>query len=161
IYEITRVIERDVKPVWKGRAISTIKRRDVIELIDGIADRGAVTYARRVHAHVHRLFRWAVGRGIIGSNPASSVPKPGAVVKRGRVLTDDELARVWRAAATIGWPFGCAVQLLILTGARRDEIGALRWSEIHSDKIELAGERTKNGEPHTIPLSPAAAAIIE
>ena len=60
----------------------------------------------------------------------------------------------------IGWPFGAAVQLLILTGARRSEIDHLRWSEIDGDTIRLKGERTKNGEPHTIPLSKPALEIL-
>jgi integrase len=159
--EVKRVIERDVKPAWEGRLITTIGRRDVLELIDGIADRGVVTLARRIHAHVHRLFRWSVGRGIIESNPVADLPKPGAVIKRERVLADSELALVWKAADMIGWPFGPAVRLLVLTGARREEIGSLRWTEIQGDKIELDGARTKNGKAHHIPLSGSAVELIE
>ncbi len=159
--EVKRVIDRDVKPVWGGMLIAGITRRDVIDLIDAVADRGAVVYARRVHAHLHRMFRWCVGRGVLEINPMADLPKPGAAIKRDRVLSDTELAAVWKAAADTGWPFGPAIQLLILTGARRDEIGALRWSELHGDIIKLSGERTKNGEPHTIPLSVTAARVIE
>jgi integrase len=159
--DVKRIIDRDVKPAWEGRQIATIGRRDVIELIDAIADRGAVTMARRVHAHVHRLFRWSVGRGILEINPMADLPKPGAAVKRDRVLSDAELVLVWRASIKTEWPFGPFFRLLILTGARRNEIGALRWTEIHGDRIELEGDRTKNGAPHTIPLSPEAAALIE
>lgn len=50
--------------------------------------------------------------------------------------------------------------MLVLTAARREEITALCWSEIVSDAIELTGERTKNGEPHSIPLTASAAAIL-
>jgi integrase len=159
--EVKRVLDRDVKPAWDGRMIASITRRDVLELIDGIADRGAVTMARRTHAHLHRLFRWSVGRGIIAANPMADLPKPGAPVARDRVLTDSELAVVWKAVSQTEWPFGPLFQLLILTGARREEIGALRWSEIQGDKIELEGARTKNGKPHTIPLSTLAGELIE
>ena len=159
--EVKRTIDRDVTPAWKGRPITSITRRDVRDLIDGIADRGAVTLARRVHSYLHRLFRWCVGRDIIEANPAADLPKPGAELRRDRVLTDAELRQVWNATSSIGWPFGPAARLLILTGARRDEIGALRWTEIKGDRIELKGDRTKNGEPHAIPLSPQAAALIE
>lgn len=158
--EVKRTIDRDVKPAWKGRPVTSIGRRDVLELIDKIADRGAVTLARRVHAYLHRMFRWCVGRGILEANPVADLPKPGAMVKRDRVLTDDELRKVWNAADIIGWPFGPAARLLILTAARRDEITRLQWAEVEGDRIELRGERTKNGEPHTIPLSPQAQALI-
>ncbi len=159
--EVERILRVDVRPEWAGRQIATIGRRDVLDLIDKIADRGALTAARRLHSHLHRLFRWSVGRGIIESNPVADLPKPGDVVKRDRVLSDVELAAVWKAAGTLGWPFGPALHLLILTAARREEIGALRWSEIVDAKIELTGDRTKNGEPHSIPLSPPAMEIVE
>jgi integrase len=159
--EVKRVIERDVKPEWEDRLFASIARPDVRDLIDGIADRGAVTYACRVQAHLHRLFQWALGRDIVETNPVAGLPKPGDVVKRDRKLTDAELAVVWKAASQTEWPFGPLFRLLILSAARREEIGALRWSEIQGDKIELAGARTKNGEPHTISLSTTAIALVE
>src|SRR5262249_1885983 len=84
VAEVRRTIERDVNPVWGDRLIAGIARRDALELIDGIADRGAIPMARRLHAHLHRLFRWSVGRGIIEINPIADLPKPGAAVKRDR-----------------------------------------------------------------------------
>ena len=53
------------------------------------------------------------------------------------------------------------MRLLILTGARREEITQLRWSEIHGDEIHLEGDRTKNGDAHSIPLTPMARDIID
>jgi integrase len=95
------------------------------------------------------------------ANPATDLPKPSVESKRDRVLSDDELVAVWNACGKVGWPFGDAVRLLILTGARREEIGQLRWSEIRGDVIALEGVRTKNGEPHTIPLSLAASKVVQ
>jgi integrase len=116
--------------------------------------------ARRVQAYIHRFFRWCVGRGIIETNPATDLPKPGMARQRDRVLCDKELAAVWHGAETMGWPHGAAVLLLILTGARLQEIGQLRWSEITHDAITLEGDRTKNAQPHAIPLSAAAQAVL-
>jgi integrase len=160
---VKRLIDKDATPAWKGRDVSTIGRRDVLDVIDSVVDRGSPVTARRLHAHLHRLFRWAVGRGIIESNPMADLPKPGSETKRERVLTDAELKAVWLAAAEIGWPFGPAEQLLILTGARRSEIGGLRWAEIDlsAKSISLRGDRTKGGQPRTIPLSKPALAIIK
>ena len=73
--------------------------------------------ARRVQARLHGLFRWCVGRGIIAVNPVADLPKPGSETKRDRVLSDDELVQAWKGAAALGFPFGPALQLLILTGA--------------------------------------------
>jgi integrase len=117
--------------------------------------------ARRVHGYLHRLFVWAVGRDIIAVNPATNLPLPGSETRRDRVLTDAELLAVWSSTEALGFPFGPAYRLLILTGARREEIGRLKWSEIDGDTIKLKGERTKNGEPHNIPLSAPARALLE
>jgi integrase len=157
---VRSIMARYALPAWGDRVITTIGRRDVIELIDSVADRGFPIMAHRVHSHLHRLFRWSVGRGILEINPMADLPRQGAAVRRDRVLDDAELALVWQAAVKTSWPFGPVVRLLILTAARRDEIGGLRWSEIEVDKINLKGERTKNAEPRTIALSPAAADLV-
>jgi len=86
--------------------------------------------------------------------------KRGDAKSRDRVLSDKELAAVWQAAPKIGL-LGTAVRLLILTGARREEITQLRWSEIQDDDIHLEGDRTKNGEAHIIPLTLTARAILD
>lgn len=75
-----------------------------------------------------------------------------------RVLTDDELVKVWRAGAG---PFGTVTRMLILTGARREEITQLRWSEVTGNTIRLEGDRTKTGTPYIIPLSAAALALLD
>jgi integrase len=157
---VRQQIERDVFPYWQHRQIADINRRDILDVIDAIVDRGAPISARRIQARLHRLFRWAVGRGIIETNPLADLPRPGEDKRRDRVLKDDELIRVWNGAEQLGWPYGPAFQLLILTGARREEIGKLRWCEIVDGAIALDGDRTKNGEPHKIPLSTAAGTVI-
>ena len=153
---VRKKLEKDVLPTWGHRQIGDIDRRDAREIIEAIVDRGAVIQARRVHAHLHRLFKWAIGVDIIEVNPLANLPKPGSERRRDRVLADDELARVWAASSELGYPCGSAVKLLILTGARELEIGQLRWSEIYGDTIKIEGARTKNGEPHHIPLSEGA-----
>ena len=159
--EVKRMFDRYVLPAWGGRSIEEIRRRDVLDVIDAIADRGAVSMARRVQSRLNRLFVWCVGRGILTLNPMQGLPKPGSDVKRDRVLTDDELVSVWRGAEAMGWPYGHAVQLLLLTGARREEIGQLRWAEVQGDTIHLEGARTKTGNAHLIPLSTPAMELLE
>jgi integrase len=148
-------------PKWKGRQITDIKRRDALDVIDAIADRGTIVLARRVHGHLHRLFAWSVGRGIIDFNPLANVDRPGSETRRERVLTDEELVKVWKGADSLRHPYAGIFKLLILTGARRDEIGRLRWSEIVNGNIELEGIRTKTGKAHVIPLSTPAREVIE
>ena len=81
---------------------------------------------------------------------------------RQRVLSDDELATIWNALDD-GGDYAPLLRLLMLTGARREEIAGLRWSEIDPEAalVRLPGERTKNGRPHDIPLVPQALAILK
>ncbi len=157
---VKRLIDKDVTPQWKYRQVPDLGRRDVLDIIDAVVDRGSPITARRLHAYLHRFFNWCAGRGIIAANPMLNMEKPGSETARDRVLRGGELADVWKAAVSLGWPFGDAIRLLILTGARRQEIAGLRWAEIHNGSIELPGDRTKNAEPHTIPLSTAVQTIL-
>jgi integrase len=158
---VRRSITNHALPAWEHRPISEIGRRDCLDIIDAVADKGTPIAARRLHSYLHRLFAWSVGRGIIEHNPLTGVDRPAQENPRERVLTDSELVRVWNAAERLGRPHGPACQLLILTGARREEIGQLRWSEIEDNAIHLSGARTKNGEPHVIPLSAAARSLLD
>ena len=158
---VKRLIDKDATPAWRHRHIADIGRSDVLDVIDAVVDRGSPITARRLHAHLHRFFTWHTGRGKIPLNPMAHLPKPGAETKRDRVLSDQELSAVWKAAGEIGWPFGDAIRLLILTGARREEIGGLKWSEIEGDAIKLGGDRTKNAAPHTIPLSVPTTVVLQ
>ena len=159
---VRRSVMKDALPFWQHRSVNEITKRDVLDVIDAVVDRGSKVQARRLQAHLHRFFKWCAGRGIIDANPIADLPKPGAEKPRDRVLNDVELRKVWTAAKDLlGWPFGTAVQLLMLTGARLDEIGELKWSEIGATEIRLTGARTKNGQPHTIPLSSTARSVID
>ena len=161
-HEVERVMRREVLPLWAARPIDDIRKRDIIALIDGIADRGAKIMANRTLAHVKRLFRWAAARDIIESDPAAHVEKPTPETRRERVLTDDELGTIWDGACAIGFPFGPATQLLVLTAARREEIVGLSWREVDLDSavIRLPAERAKAKEGRVIPLSPVALSLI-
>ncbi len=82
--------------------------------------------------------------------------KPAVETKRDRVLSDEELALVWQCSG--GGDFGAIVKLLILTGQRREEVGAAQWSEIDPAGAlwTIPGNRTKNRLPHDVPLAAPA-----
>lgn len=156
----TRLLNADVLPYWRRLRIDEIGRRDVLEVIDRVTDRGSPVMARQLHVVLHRLFRWSVGRGIIEANPLTDLDLPENNPPRKRFLTDAELALVMRAAGELGG-YGAVVKLLALTGCRRQEIADLTWDEIDGDGIRLDGNRRKNAEPLTVKLSAPARAIIE
>jgi integrase len=161
--ETQRLLRKDVVAAWQGRRLSEIGKADIHRLLDKMVDRGAAVTANRTFAQFRKLCRWAVSRGIIEHNPCDGVEAPTKETPRDRVLDERELALVWRAAGGLGFPYGPVARLLILTGARRDEVAAARWEEIDLEKRvwSLPAERSKNRRAHAIPLSPAAVEIIE
>jgi integrase len=148
---------------WKGRKVQDITRRDVITLLDAIVDRGAPVMANRTLAAVRKLFNWCVGRDVIETSPATLIEPPAKEDSRKRVLTDDELRLVWNAAGADGYPFGPIVKLMALLGQRENEIARMRWDELDVEgKLwTLPASRTKNDEPHSVPLPDSAVEILK
>jgi integrase len=95
-------------------------------------------------------------------NPALGIERPARENRRDRVLSDDEIVALWKAADADGEPFGSIIKLLVLTGQRRGEIAGMRRDELNMDKRlwSLPGARTKNKLPHTVPLSDQVLAVI-
>ncbi len=160
--ETRRVFDREVIPFWGARTLGSITRAEVHELLDRVVDRGSPIMANRVLAAVRKLFNWSVERGLVAASPCDKIKAPGAERSRDRILTDAELRAVWEAGDAVGWPFGPLVQLLLLTGQRREEVGAMRWAELDLDAgiWTLPKERAKNAKAHLVPLSPQAVAIL-
>src|SRR5262249_13885400 len=162
IYETERLLHRHVLPRWHGRPIASIARRDVLDVLDRVIDGGAPIEANRTLAAVRKLFNWALSRDIITASPGAGVKPPAAEQSRDRTLTDDELRNVWHMSTAVGWPLGSIVQMLILTGQRRDEVGRMTWSEVDlkARLWTLPRERVKTNQTHEVPLSNAAVAVL-
>jgi integrase len=160
--ETERILKRYVTPVWGSRPIREITRRDVIELLDDMVDRGAPVMAKQTHATVRKLFYWAVDRDILETSPCVRVPVPARAAERDRVLTESELRSVWLACEALKWPFGPLVRLLMLTGQRRDEVATMRWPDVNLDAAlwTIPRELTKSDRAHEVPLSTLAREII-
>jgi integrase len=157
-----RILACDALPRWGRRPIAAITRADVIALLDSIVDRGSPIMANRTLAVVRKLFSWCVERGTLEHSPCERVKAPARENERDRTPSDAELARIWRAANELGYPFGSVIQLLILLGQRREEIAGMRWSELDNELAlwTLPKERVKNRTAHVVPLPPAAREIL-
>ena len=104
------------------------------------------------------MWVWGLRSGFIeGENPVANVPKPASETPREGVLTSSELALMWQATAG-DHDHDRIVRLLMLTGARREEVARMEWSEIEVPLWILPRARSKNGLPHEVPLGPLAIA---
>ncbi|MCA8868634.1 MAG: integrase arm-type DNA-binding domain-containing protein [Rhodobacteraceae bacterium] len=159
-HHVKRELERHVVAVWGERDIHDISKRDVIDLLDGIADTGRVVTANRVRAYLGKFLNWCAERDIIDQSPAMGV-KPAAKEKsRDRVLSDDEIRWFWRACDDLGQPWGHLGKTLLLTGQRLGEVVGMTDREVNGDTWHLEADRTKNGRAHDVPLSEAARAVL-
>jgi integrase len=160
--EIRQLLDRIVVSSWGGRSIHDITKRDALELIYEAERRGPCA-ANKLTKVLRTFFRWCVGRGIIERSPLESVALPCKEVSRDRTLSDDELTRILHAARSIGHPYGCIVEMLALTGQRREEVARMTWDEVDlGAKVwTLKSHRTKNGREHFVHLSEPALNLLE
>ena len=161
-HEVKRRFEIEIIPFLKpDTLVSNVSKKDIISLLDAkeIITRSG---ARLHYAALSPFFRWCVEREIITQSPMMGLSQPKPCVSRDRVLTDEELLLVWKAASDLPYPWGPFYKLLILTLQRRDEVANLPWSELDTKRGEwiIPGARTKNGKEHLVHLSGWALDIL-
>ncbi|MCC3246412.1 site-specific integrase [Methylocystis sp. WRRC1] len=127
-------------------------------------DRLRATPAEQSHALVAlKVFMsWCVKRHLISRSPCEAMSAAKQRVRE-RVLSDDELKKVFAAALEGQDAFSRIVAILTLTGQRRGEVAALRWEYLNDGErtITLPSSLTKNKRPHTFPYGALAASILE
>ena len=143
-----------------AKPIDAIDHKLAAQILVNIKRNSGPTAANRVRTSVGAYFGWLMGEAEASSNPFAATNKAPENDARSRTPTDQELAEIWRACSDTH--YGAIVKLLMLTGARRDEIGSLRWSEVNLDAalIALPAERVKGRREHEIPISEPATAIL-
>jgi integrase len=156
------VVRRHLKPALRSKPLPEIGKPDIQSIIEAIPVRQKAM-RRAVFAYASILFGWAASSGYIDRNPLQDMNKPPAPKARERVLTDEELAAVWRGAAELPKPFGPFYRLLILTGQRRDEVATLNWADLDRAAATwtIPADRAKNGRAHIVPLTPQVIAELD
>ncbi len=161
--EIDRMFRIEILPIIGDKRIGDVRKQDVNKILDGLMDRGSPITANRCLAVMRKFFAWACDdRELIERSPAQGVKAPAPENARDRVLSENEIRLAWQAFGAAGWPFGDVAKLLLLTGARLNEVAAAKWNEIDLDAktLTIASERSKNGVAHEIPLSDLAIEIF-
>jgi integrase len=139
-----------------------ITRADVAARLQEITKEHGRHAAQAARRNLSALFSWAMREGLCEGNPVVATNNPAEGSKsRDRVLSDAELAVVWRACGDDD--FGRIVKLLILLGCRREEIGGLLWSEVNFDNgvMTVPGERTKNHRTLELTLPAVVIEILQ
>ncbi|WP_233475280.1 tyrosine-type recombinase/integrase [Bradyrhizobium brasilense] len=157
-------IERYLLISWKPLhpvSVFQINRRRVSARIADIASAHGAVSAARARTALSSMFNWAIREGLdIPANPVLGTNRPAQPGSRERVLTEAELSAIWQASGDDD--YGRIVRLLLLTAQRRDEVGSIQWAELDtvSGLWTLPSGRTKNRREHSLPLVPAALALL-
>jgi hypothetical protein len=149
-----RMLEVDVLKPWRGRSLTSISKRDVIALVDRIAERAPVQ-ANRVLSRIGAMFNWAVDKDRIPVSPSAGVKAPSKEKSRDRWLNDQEIVWFWQACDQIGYPFGPLFQALLLTAQRLKETASMEWSELDLEaKLwVIPRHKAKSDRAHGLPYS--------
>ncbi len=154
------IVRREVRPAFRAVTPEQVTRSDVRELVKRIS-RDRPYMANRVFEVIRRVFTWAVGEDLVAASPCVGLRKPGAEKPRERTLTSDEIRAVWQALDAEEQAGEC-VRLAFFTGARLSEVLGAEWAEVDlaARLWTIPPERSKNADPHPIPLSTGAMDIL-
>jgi integrase len=152
---------------WPGGGcqIGDIKRSEINRLLDDIEDKNGPVQSDMVLAFVRRIMNWHASRSDDFNSPIVRGMARNAARRRDRILSDDELRAVWRAALELPDPWGSFVRFLFLTATRRNEPARMAWDEVKDGVWTIPGHRYKGRNGHAsdmvFPLSAAAQHILE
>src|SRR5262249_27989584 len=157
--EVVRRLRKDVLPVIGHIPLRDLHRRDVTRVIDAKAARIS---ARKSFEDIRGIVRWAVARGDLDHNPIDGMKGPPISKPRERVLTEDEIPQLWQRSSELGVECERIVKLCLITAQRLGEVVGMTRAELDLPKAvwNIPGSRTKNGHPHSVPLSKLALQII-
>jgi integrase len=156
------VLDKHILPVWRDREFTTLRKSDIAALLDRIEDESGARTADWALDIARAVMNWFAARHDDYNAPQFRGMRRRTIEerRRERILDDDELRRVWRAASEAG-TFGAFVKILLLTAQRREKVLNMRW-----DDVDKAGVWTIPTAPRekqsagVLKLSAAARAII-
>jgi integrase len=174
-------IDRHIRPLLGARLARGLTQLDVARFQSDVAAgktakdektgprgraivKGGKGIASRVLSVLSAMMTFGEGRGIVASNPTKGV-EPFRGRKTERFLTDTEVGILGEALVdmerdgSLPWVASAAIKLLLLTGARRGEILALRWEEVDADRGCLRLQDSKTGAK-VIRLAAAALSLL-
>lgn len=160
--ERKRQLEQSLSTHLKS-SLTDLTRKDLQAAIDAKASTGRKAYANRIRTALMAFANWTWKRGYIPDPIGAGLLKATNETARERVLSINEIRRIWKGTYELGVLWGPALRLVLLTGQRRSEILGLRWDEVDLEKARIVkpGSRTKNGKTHITHLADKALAELQ
>lgn len=163
--EDERIITKDILPEWGSHKVSGIARKDIKELLAKIkVERNAPVAANRTLSLISKLFAFAVEEDIVAGSPCVGMKPPAIEKQRDRALSEKEIKTFWIGLdkARMFPLTKLVLQFMTITGQRKGEVIAAKWSEIDIDSgwWTIPSENSKNRLSHRVPLSSMALDIL-
>jgi integrase len=162
---IMSTLRRGLAP-HANHEIDALTRADFVDRIDALEAAGKPGAATDLRKHARSLLEWCVSKGLAPYNVLAGLRRPRLSraerlddARKGRALSDDEIAAVWASAGSLG-PFGGLLRLGLLTAMRRSELARLRWQDVRGDRIVIEAHGTKTGVRHEVPITAAMRAVL-
>jgi integrase len=154
------ILDRHVYPTLGARPIAEIKRSEIVRLLDHIEEKSGPAMATQTLSLIRKIMNWHATRSDDFLSPIvrGMARTKAAERARERVLTDDEIRKIW---TTRNGVFSDYVRFLLLTAARRNEVAGMTWDEIDGADWTLPAARNKTKLDLVRPLSRQARAILE
>lgn len=164
--EDERDFERECTPLWKGRPVDEIRMADILEVVEGIANRGKTRQALNMGQKIGTFFNWCVDAEIVEVSPYRPKRVRTAVGERAtreRVLSDAEIGAFWKATDQLAPVYRDVYRVLMLTGQRLNDIARASWSEIDLEQrtLTIPADRFKSAREHVVPLTDDVIEILE
>jgi integrase len=163
-----RAVEQSIRdyvlPALATRKLSDIRRRELVQVVKDIAERGTVETAHRVGQRIRAIFDHAVDHGDIEVHPAAGLARvlPKAEETHIAALSPAELPQLLRDIAGYPEPVTrTGLLLLAHTFVRTSELIGARWQEFREDVWVIPEERMKRRLPHVVPLSTHVRTLLE
>ena len=161
--EDRRILKKYLVPELRHVRAKDVMRAQIRVILDAIA-KDAPIMANRVLASVRKMYNWAIGQDLVEHNPCFKLPAPSKERRRDRVLSNDELKKVWIALDNDkSSVISDAFKMRLLTAQRGGEVSTMCWGDIDLNARwwTIPVERSKNKLPHRVWLSTPAMSILK
>jgi integrase len=156
--DIERMVNRYILPPWRDRKFIDIRRSDVRRLLDSVEANSGPVQAKNVLAVFRSMANWQQQRDDDYTPPTTKNMRP-ALRSRDRILTDDELRRVWQASSDSS-QFSGFVRLALLCAQRKSKVATMQWSDLDGDVWNIRREVREKASAGSLRLPPLAMDVL-
>jgi integrase len=159
---LKNALNHHILPAWRDREFESIRRNDVAKLMDEVEDasgKSAADYVLKIttgicnwYAARHEDYKTPIAKGMRRSSSKENA--------RTRILNDEELRAVWKAAEANG-SFGSFIRVLLLTGQRKDKVAKMKWEHLIGKSWFIETEEREKGNAGELVLPQVAIDILK